>query len=68
LLRRLHQRPQRLIAEGAPELWVYGHTHESRDFTVGSTRIITNSKGYGPWNKGETWDNENFDPTFTIEI
>ena len=58
-----------LIAEGAPELWVYGHTHESRDFTVGATRIITNAKGYGPWPPAEkTWDNANFNPTFTIEI
>jgi hypothetical protein len=31
------------------DLWVYGHTHESRDFTVGRTRIVSNSKGYGPW-------------------
>jgi hypothetical protein len=57
-----------LIAEGAPELWTYGHTHESRDFTVGSTRIITNGKGYGPWHRGETWDNPEFNPTYVIEI
>jgi predicted phosphodiesterase len=57
-----------VIAEGAPDVWIYGHTHESRDFTAGATRIITNSKGYGPWNKGETWDNADFDPTLTIEI
>lgn len=58
-----------LIAEGAPDLWIYGHTHESKDFTVGSTRIITNSKGYGPWlPKEKHWDNETFDPCFTLEI
>jgi predicted phosphodiesterase len=57
-----------VIAEGAPDVWIYGHTHESRDFTADATRIITNSKGYGPWNKGETWDNADFDPTLTIEI
>jgi Icc-related predicted phosphoesterase len=58
-----------LIAEGAPELWIYGHTHESRDFTAGATRIITNSKGYGPWlPKEKHWDNETFDPFFTLEI
>jgi Icc-related predicted phosphoesterase len=57
-----------LIAESAPALWIYGHTHESRDFTVGATRIVTNSKGYGPWRSGETWDNPDFDPTLTIEI
>jgi Icc-related predicted phosphoesterase len=57
-----------LIAEGAPALWIYGHTHESRDFTAGATRIVTNAKGYGPWHKGETWDNAKFDPNFVIEI
>jgi Icc-related predicted phosphoesterase len=58
-----------LIAEGAPELWIYGHTHESRDFTVGATRIVTNSKGYGPWLPDQkTWDNHDFDRNFIIEI
>ncbi len=28
-----------LTAEAAPELWIYGHTHESRDFEVRSMRI-----------------------------
>jgi Icc-related predicted phosphoesterase len=58
-----------LIHECGPELWVYGHTHESRDFTVGSTRIVSNSKGYGPWLPRETtWDNADFNPTYVIEI
>jgi predicted phosphodiesterase len=53
--------------EGA-DLWVYGHTHESRDFMVGDTRVITNQKGYGPWNVKDTYENPHFDPNFTIEI
>jgi Icc-related predicted phosphoesterase len=57
-----------LIREGAPELWIYGHTHESRDFTVGSTRMVSNAKGYGPWNVNETWDNSDFNPNFIVEI
>ena len=57
-----------LIEESAPELWIYGHTHESRDFVVGSTRIVSNAKGYGPWTAGETWDNASFNPNFVIEI
>jgi hypothetical protein len=45
------------------DLWIYGHTHESRDFMVGRTRIFSNSKGYGPWPPQETtWDNPRFDP------
>lgn len=57
-----------VINEGAPDLWVYGHTHESRDFNVGATRIVSNAKGYGPWHPGETWENPNFNPALTIEI
>lgn len=49
-------------------LWIYGHTHESRDFVVGSTRVVSNAQGYGPWSAGETWDNASFNPNFVIEI
>lgn len=48
--------------------WIYGHTHETRDFTVGETRVVTNAKGYGPSTGNPAWENKNFDPTFTIEI
>jgi predicted phosphodiesterase len=51
------------------DLWIYGHTHESRDFTVGRTRIVNNSKGYGPWPpRIPAWDNQHFDPNYVIEI
>jgi hypothetical protein len=47
---------------------VYGHTHETRSFLAGDTRVVTNAKGYGPWKAGETWENPNFNPNFFIEI
>jgi DNA repair exonuclease SbcCD nuclease subunit len=50
------------------DLWAFGHTHESFDAVIGSTRVVSNSKGYGPLAPGETWDNPNFDPNFTVEI
>jgi predicted phosphodiesterase len=61
--------------EGA-DLWVYGHTHETKDFMVGNgmvgnggcTRVVSNQKGYGPWAAGETWENPDFNPHFVIEI
>ena len=57
-----------LMAMGV-DVWIYGHTHETRDSMVGNTRLITNGKGYGPWPPKElTWDNKDFDPTFVIEI
>lgn len=57
----------RAPVEGA-DLWVYGHTHESRDFRVGSTRVISNAKGYGPWRVGGTWENPHFDPNLIVEV
>lgn len=53
--------------EGA-DLWLYGHTHESRDFCVGTTRVVSNGKGYGPWRAGESWENPHFDPNLIVEI
>lgn len=51
------------------DLWIYGHTHESRDFKVARTRIVSNSKGYGPWlPRAARWDNPQFDPNYVIEI
>jgi predicted phosphodiesterase len=50
------------------DLWVYGHTHESFDGLIGSTRVVSNAKGYGPVRPGETWDNPHFDPNYVIEI
>jgi predicted phosphodiesterase len=50
------------------DLWIYGHTHEFEDVTIGHTRVVSNAKGYGPWKHGETWDNVGFNPNFIVEI
>jgi len=51
------------------DLWIYGHTHETEDVTIGHTRIVSNAKGYGPWlPKHRNWDNPRFDPYFVVEI
>jgi hypothetical protein len=36
----------KLIEKYQPALWVYGHTHECDDQTIGQTRIISNQLGY----------------------
>lgn len=38
-------------------LWLYGHTHTSRDFTHGETRLVCNPRGYGKENKNEFKNN-----------
>jgi predicted phosphodiesterase len=35
-----------VIEHHKPTLWVYGHTHECDDQTIGETRIISNQLGY----------------------
>jgi predicted phosphodiesterase len=42
-------------------LWIHGHTHESFDYVVNSTRIVCNPRGYAPMEL-----NEAFDPVFTV--
>lgn len=52
-----------------PDLWIYGHTHESFDAVIGDTRVVSNAKGYGPWPPQQrAWDNPHFDPNLVIEI
>lgn len=50
-----------LIEEAKPLLWVHGHTHDSCDYRVGSTRIVCNPRGY---------DRENaaFDRGLVVEV
>lgn len=51
------------------DVWIYGHTHESFDARIGSTRVVSNAKGYGPWfPRHRSWDNRHFNPNFIIEI
>lgn len=35
-----------LMLEKQPKLWVHGHTHDSKDYHIGSTRIVCNPVGY----------------------
>jgi predicted phosphohydrolase len=35
-----------LILDTKPELWFHGHMHDSFDYTIGSTRILCNPRGY----------------------
>lgn len=37
---------QDIIEKYQPDLWLYGHTHECDDQTVGKTRIVSNQLGY----------------------
>ncbi|GAB5430167.1 MAG: metallophosphoesterase [Devosia indica] len=51
-----------LIEKHQPALWYHGHVHESFDYTIGKTRIVTNPKGYRLENRA------GFNPGLVIEI
>ena len=50
-----------LICETGPSLWVHGHVHRRNDYMIGSTKIVSNPRGY----PGET---TGFDPAFTVDV
>ena len=52
-----------LILERKPALWLFGHTHESVDVAVGSTRCVSNPFGYV---RHEI--NPNFNPDLVLEV
>lgn len=51
-----------LVGHDAPTLWIHGHTHDTIDTVLGSTRIVCNPAGYS----GETSQNifNSFEPKF----
>jgi len=48
-----------IIEKHQPNLWIYGHTHECDDQTIGETRIISNQLGYP--NRGGGFECAGFD-------
>ena len=55
-----------VIERHQPALWVYGHTHECDDQTIGKTRIISNQLGYPD---SKAFECEEFDEAgFQIDV
>lgn len=48
-----------LIVDRRPELWVHGHTHVTREYAVGGTRVVSNAHGRGL--------GLHFEPGFVVE-
>jgi len=51
-----------LVEQSGVPLWIYGHTHYNADFAIGSTRVLTNQRGY----PDQLCDG--FDPSLVVEI
>lgn len=41
-----------MILETSPNLWIHGHTHDSCDYEVGTTRVVSRQLGYPGENRG----------------
>ena len=35
-----------LVGQSGVPLWIHGHTHYNVDYVMGSTRVLTNQRGY----------------------
>ncbi len=46
------------------KVWVHGHMHDACDYSIGTTRVVTNPRGY----KGYEQCAETFDPSFFFEV
>jgi predicted phosphodiesterase len=51
-----------LVGESGAALWAHGHIHSSSDYTIGTTRVVCNPRGY------PDCPNEQFDPGLIVEI
>ena len=48
------------------DLWVHGHIHASRDYRIGSCRVVSNPCGYRT--RSGAPQNPDFDPDFIVEL
>ena len=40
------------------QYWVHGHIHESNDYTVANTHIVSNPRGYSDYQENPNFDKE----------
>jgi hypothetical protein len=54
------------LVEGShARLWVHGHMHDSFDYVLGETRVVSNPRGYA---RNGVNENARFDPNMVVEI
>ena len=51
------------IRDSKVKYWLYGHTHDNREFDLDGTIVVTNQPGYS----GE-YMTKRYDPKFLIEV
>ncbi len=50
------------VSQSRAKLWIHGHLHAPSDYTLGTTRVLCNPKGY------PDEYNDRFSPDFVVEI
>jgi hypothetical protein len=45
------------------KVWIHGHMHDPVDYMIGNTRVISNPRGYLPYE-----GNNGFIPNFSVEV
>jgi predicted phosphodiesterase len=55
-----------LVEDGAPDLWIHGHTHDSFSYTAATTRVVCNPRGYRL--SSGSFENKRFDPGLVVEL
>ena len=58
-----HSDLEDFILKHGPEYWCHGHIHHTNDYYVGSTRILSNPRGYAKYN-----ENPDFNKEFEFEV
>ena len=56
---------EHLAEAGSPQLWIHGHTHDGFDYRIGTTRVVSNPRGYASEGVNE---NLAFDSSFVLEL
>ena len=56
---------QALVEGSGARLWVHGHTHDSFDYRLHSTRVLCNPRGYA---KDGQVENARFNPHLVVEV
>lgn len=51
---------------GRSALWIHGHTHDSFDYEVHVTRVVSNPRGY--LRRSGAWENEAVEPGLVVTI
>lgn len=54
-----------MYRDDGPDLWLFGHGHQTHDFTVGNCRLMSNPRGYSDKKKG--FENADWDPKAVID-